>query len=119
MHTVGGVVTPAQSLLVVVPADSGLEIEAMLKNRDIGFVHVGQEAAIKIDTFDFTRYGLLRRRVISLSGDAIVRDNAQSRDDGRNLPGSNVGSAPREQELVYAARCRSTKISLICRQEWP
>ena len=104
VHTVGGVVTPAQSLLVVVPADSGLEIEAMLNNRDIGFVHVGQEAAIKIDTFDFTRYGLLHGRVISLSGDAIVRDNAQSRDDGRNLPGADVGSAPRAQELAYAAR---------------
>jgi hemolysin D len=104
VHTVGGVVTPAQSLLVVVPADSGLEIEAMLKNRDVGFVHVGQAVAIKIDTFDFTRYGLLHGRVISLSGDAIVRDNAQSRDDGRNLPGSDVGSAAREQELVYAAR---------------
>ena len=59
IHTVGGVVTPAQSLLAVVPADTGLEIEAMVKNRDIGFIHVGQEAAIKIDTFDFTRYGLL------------------------------------------------------------
>jgi hemolysin D len=104
VHTVGGVVTPAQSLLVVVPADSGLEIEAMLKNRDIGFVHVGQEAAIKIDTFDFTRYGLLHGRVISLSRDAIVRDNAQSRDDGRNLPGSDAGSEPRGQELAYAAR---------------
>jgi hemolysin D len=98
------VVTPAQSLLVVVPADSGLEIEAMLKNRDIGFVHVGQEAAIKIDTFDFTRYGLLHGRVVSLSPDAIVRDNAQSRDDRRNLPSSDVDSAPREQELAYAAR---------------
>ena len=105
VHTVGGVVTPAQSLLVVVPADSGLEIEAMLKNRDIGFVHVGQEAAIKIDTFDFTRYGLLHGRVISLSRDAIVRDNnAQSKDDSRNLPGSDAGGEPRGQELAYAGR---------------
>ena len=41
IHTVGGVVTPAQSLLVVVPSDSRLEIEAMVSNRDIGFVHAG------------------------------------------------------------------------------
>ncbi len=59
VHTVGGVVTPAQQLLAVVPADSHLEIEAMVSNRDIGFVHVGQEAEIKIDTFNFTKYGLL------------------------------------------------------------
>ena len=59
IHTVGGVVTPAQPLLTVVPGDSRLEIEAMVSNRDIGFVHAGQEAQIKIDTFNFTRYGLL------------------------------------------------------------
>jgi HlyD family secretion protein len=55
IHTVGGVVTPAQSLLVVVPSDSRLEIEAMVSNRDIGFVQPGQDAEIKIDTFNFTR----------------------------------------------------------------
>jgi membrane fusion protein, hemolysin D len=104
VHTVGGVVTPAQSLLVVVPADSGLEIEAMLKNRDIGFVHVGQDAAIKIDTFDFTRYGLLHGSVTSLSRDAIVRDNTQSKEGGRNSPVADAGNEPRGQELEYAAR---------------
>ena len=46
VHTIGGVVTPAQALLVVVPADSHLEIEAMVLNRDIGFVHAGQDAEI-------------------------------------------------------------------------
>ena len=60
VHTVGGVVSPAQALAVVVPGDSHLEIEAMASNRDIGFVHVGQEAEINIDTFSFTRYGLLQ-----------------------------------------------------------
>ena len=55
IHTVGGVVTPAQSLLVIVPSDSRLEIEAMVSNRDIGFVRAGQEAEVKIDTFNFTR----------------------------------------------------------------
>src|SRR5262249_31543386 len=58
-HTVGGVVAPAQALLVVVPAESHLEIEAMVSNRDVGFVRPGQDAEIKVDTFNFTRYGLL------------------------------------------------------------
>src|SRR5262249_26245695 len=74
IHTVGGVVTPAQSLLMVVPSDSRLEIEAMVSNRDIGFVQPGQDAEIKIDTFNFTRYGLLHGRVLSVSQDAIIRD---------------------------------------------
>ena len=74
VHTVGGVVTPAQALLVVVPLDSHLEIEAMVSNRDIGFVHAGQEAEIKVDTFNFTRYGLLHGKVLNVSQDAIARD---------------------------------------------
>ena len=81
IHTVGGVVTPAQALLAVVPDDSHLEIEAMVSNRDIGFVHAGQAAEIKVDTFNFTRYGLLHGRVLSVSSDAIARDRGQDKFD--------------------------------------
>ncbi|WP_172804562.1 HlyD family efflux transporter periplasmic adaptor subunit [Afipia sp. GAS231] len=66
IHTVGGVVTPAQQL-VVVPADSKLEAEAMISNRDIGFGSAGQTAEVTIDTFNFARYGLLQGRVVSVS----------------------------------------------------
>jgi hemolysin D len=71
IHTLGGVVTPAQAILVVVPADGPLEIEATVSNQDIGFVHAGQKAAIKIDTFNFTRYGLLHGEVLGVSPDAV------------------------------------------------
>src|SRR6202040_3754784 len=74
VHTVGGVVTPAQTLMVIVPRDSRLEIEAMVSNHDIGFVHADDEVEIKVDTFDFTRYGLLHGKVLSISSDSIVRD---------------------------------------------
>src|SRR6476660_3928521 len=104
IHTVGGVVTPAQSLLVVVPSDSRLEIEAMVSNRDIGFVHPGQQAEIKIDTFNFTRYGLLHGQVLSVSQDAVVRDRQQDRSDDRELGTQNDTSEPKGQELNYSAR---------------
>jgi hemolysin D len=42
----------SRALLVLVPQESQLEIEAMVSNRDIGFVHPGQEAEIKVDTFN-------------------------------------------------------------------
>src|SRR5512135_3678747 len=104
IHTVGGVVTPAQSLLVVVPSDSRLEIEAMVSNRDIGFVHAGQEAEIKVDTFNFTRYGLLHGQVLSVSQDAVIRDRQQER-SGERMPGTaNDSSEPKGQELNYSAR---------------
>jgi hemolysin D len=103
VHTVGGVVTPAQALLVVVPSDSHLEIEAMVSNRDIGFVEPGQKAEIKVDTFNFTRYGLLHGRVLSISRDAITRER---RDDAARdpRPDTEGTSEPNGQELVYASR---------------
>jgi hemolysin D len=104
IHTVGGVVTPAQSLLVVVPSDSRLEIEAMVSNRDIGFVQAGQEAEIKIDTFNFTRYGLLHGQVLSVSQDAVIRDRQQDRSNDRVLGTQNDTSEPTGQELNYSAR---------------
>ena len=104
IHTVGGVVTPAQALLVVVPSDSRLEIEAMVSNRDIGFVHPGQEAEIKIDTFNFTRYGLLHGEVLSVSQDAVIRDRQQDRSNDRALGTQNDTSEPKGQELNYSAR---------------
>jgi len=104
IHTVGGVVTPAQALLVVVPTDSRLEIEAMVSNRDIGFVHTGQQAEIKVDTFNFTRYGLLHGDVLAVSPDAIIRDRPQDRAGDRAPGAQNESSEPRGQELSYSAR---------------
>ena len=104
IHTVGGVVTPAQSLLVVVPSDSRLEIEAMVSNRDIGFVHAGQEAEIKIDTFNFTRYGLLHGQVLNVSQDAVIRDLKQDRSENREPGTQNDTSEPQGQDLNYTAR---------------
>ncbi|SIO34870.1 hemolysin D [Bradyrhizobium erythrophlei] len=104
VHTVGGVVTPAQALAVVVPSESHLEIEAMLSNRDIGFVHPGQKTEIKVDTFNFTRYGLLHGDVLSVSTDAITRDRPQGGSNDRTPGAAQSSSEPKGQELEYAAR---------------
>ncbi|MGA2058654.1 MAG: HlyD family type I secretion periplasmic adaptor subunit [Bradyrhizobium sp.] len=104
VHTVGGVVTPAQSLAVIVPSDSQLEIEAMVSNRDVGFVHAGDEVEIKVDTFDFTRYGLLHGQVLSISSDAIVRDNSAEQSKEKQPGSATNSSEPKGQELTYAAR---------------
>ena len=71
IHTVGGVVTPAQELMMIVPEQSQLEVEALILNRDIGFVAEGQIAEVKIDTFNFTKYGMLEGEITNLSNDAI------------------------------------------------
>jgi hemolysin D len=104
VHTVGGVVTPAQPLVVVVPIDSHLEIEASVSNRDIGFVEAGQEAEIKIATFNFTRYGLLHGRVLTVSQDAVGRDDPQDQTPDKTQRGEDAQRTPRNEEPVYAAR---------------
>lgn len=71
VHTVGGVVTPAQQLMVIAPQEGALEIEAWVENKDIGFIAEDQEAEIKVESFPFTRYGIIEGRVLALSGDAV------------------------------------------------
>lgn len=113
VHTVGGVVTAAQQLAIVVPGDAALEVEAMISNRDIGFVHAGQETQIKVDTFNFTRYGLLHGHVVSISPDAIVRDAAQDKSNDRVKGADAESSEPKGQEFLYSARISLDRTQLL------
>ena len=86
VHTLGGMVTPAQQLIVVVPEGTGIEIEATLPNKYVGFVHEGQKVEIKVEPFTFTRSGLLHGTVTSLSQDVVApqdgtRGSAHGKDE--------------------------------------
>jgi len=117
IHTVGGVVTPAQALLVIVPAESHLEIEALVSNRDIGFVHAGQPVDIKVDTFSFTRYGLLHGEIENVSADAVTadrRDDApNARPTGLDKRGDPVLADSSAKEPAYLARVSLDKTSMV------
>lgn len=86
VHTVGGVVQAAQPLMVIVPKQDQVEIEAFIENKDIGFIHEGQEAEVKVETFDYTKYGTIKGKVSHVSRDAIdpngtaAIDTLQNRD---------------------------------------
>lgn len=112
--TVGGVVQPAQPLMVVVPCSSGqssaatgcaagITVEAFVQNKDIGFVKVGQRVAVKLEAFNFTDYGLIEGTVENISRDAI--------DQSQQPVGSvrDENGRPIQPGLVYAAR-----ITLAC-----
>lgn len=73
VHTTGGVVTAGQTLLSIVPSGDGLMLEAYLNNKDVGFVKPGQEVAIKLEAFPFTRHGLIHGAVSSIAKDSIER----------------------------------------------
>jgi hemolysin D len=77
IHTLRGVVTPAQRLMIVVPDTRKFFVEAQLENRDVGFVRPGQPVKVKIETFNFTRYGMIDGRVIKVSRDAVPSDDPQ------------------------------------------
>jgi hemolysin D len=74
VHTAGGVVTPAQVLLVVIPDHAQVTAEVELENKDVGFVREGQRAAIKLETFPFTRYGTIEAAVTTVAADAVTDD---------------------------------------------
>lgn len=71
VHTAGGVVTPAQVLLVLVPDDEQVTAEVVLDNKDVGFVRQGHEATIKLETFQYTRYGTVPAEVMHVAADAV------------------------------------------------
>jgi hemolysin D len=96
---------PAQQLMLIVPTESRLEVEAMISNRDIGFISPAQEAEVKVDTFNFKRYGLLAGRVVSVSHDAILRDKPNQKAASAKPDGAlSDSSEPEGQELSYSAR---------------
>src|SRR5690606_14855237 len=75
VHTLGAVLRPADPLLVIVPDGSTLVVDAMVLNRDVGFVREGQEVRVKLEAFPFTRYGVVQGRLTFLSRDAIQDEN--------------------------------------------
>ncbi|NTU41926.1 MAG: HlyD family type I secretion periplasmic adaptor subunit, partial [Nitrospirales bacterium] len=70
-YTIGGVVTPAQPIVTIVPEGTRLIIEADAENKDIGFIKVGQKVEIKLDTFPFQKYGTVKGTVTFVSPDAF------------------------------------------------
>ena len=75
IHTIGGVVTPAQELMVIVPDQQQLEAEVFIENKDIGFVEENHEAEIKVDAFPFTKYGMIEGKITNISNDAVENEN--------------------------------------------
>lgn len=72
--TVGGVVKPGDTLLNIVPTSATPEVEALVLNKDAGFVLAGQKVTVKFDAFPFTRYGTVDGEVIDVSRDANKDD---------------------------------------------
>jgi hemolysin D len=99
LATIGGIVQPAQALMVIVPDGSDIQVEAMIQNKDIGFIREGQAVRVKLEAYPFTDYGLIQGIVQVISRDAI--DTSQDRSQQRDKD-----NRPVQQGLVYAARIK-------------
>ena len=104
ISTVGGVVQPAQALMIIVPDDAIVVVEANIMNKDIGFIREGQPVRVKLEAFNFTDYGIVPGVVESISRDAI--DMSQP---SQQVQRDEQARAQPQEGLVYAARIRLNK----------
>jgi hemolysin D len=78
IHSVGGVVTSAQPLMIVVPDSPTVTAEITIANQDIGFVNAGQMAEVKLETFPYTKYGTVQATVDVVTADAVTDEKKGS-----------------------------------------
>jgi hemolysin D len=122
--TVGQIVTPAQSLITIVPDGTPLIVEATVTNEDIGYVRPGQAVEVKVDTFPFQKYGTLKGSLVWVSPDAEEKGaaskdtdtragtasmSAQAKEDAANTP--NAG-------YVYKIHIRTDQPRFRVAGEW-
>ncbi|MFI5015377.1 MAG: HlyD family type I secretion periplasmic adaptor subunit [Hyphomicrobiales bacterium] len=109
--TIGQVVASGQSVLTIVPLEGPMEIEAMIANKDIGFVKVGQPAVIKIEAFPFTRYGTIDATVTKISRDAVDERYATNLSDAASAakPEGSAGQPSQAPSLAFPATITFTR----------
>ena len=86
--TFGQVVAAGQQLATVTPTDGALQVQALVANMDIGFVRVGQEVAVKLDAFPFTRFGALHGKVVAIAAAAVDEQQAKRSLANATTPGN-------------------------------
>jgi hemolysin D len=112
--TIGQVVTTGQSLMTIVPLDGAIEVEAMIANKDIGFVKVGQRAVVKVEAFPFTRYGIIEAEVTKVSRDAVDdRDTSTPTDAATRPQQAGANTTSRTQNLVFPATLRLARRNVV------
>jgi hemolysin D len=112
IHTPGAVVTTAGTMMTIVPDGTGVEVDCLVPNKDIGFVSEGQDVEVKIEAFPFTRYGLVQGRVRKLGRDAATNPNTAPPGSLATISQmSQAGTPAAPAEVAYPA-----KVTLL--QDW-
>jgi len=72
VYTIGDVIEPGAPLMMIAPKNQELIVEAMILNKDIGFVRLGDPVSVKLEAYPFTRYGLIDGELTMISADAMI-----------------------------------------------
>lgn len=104
VHTIGGVVTPAEKIMSLIPKDAPLGIKGVVMNQDIGFVKAGMPVSIKIDTYNFQKYGMLEGEI------GVISPN--SRNDERLGAVYDVYITLRTKQLTVEGKIESLKAGM-------
>ena len=109
VHTIGGVVTPAEKIMTIVPKDAKMQIKAKVLNQDAGFIEAGMPVSIKVDTYNFQKYGIL---------DGIVTVVAPNSVEDEHLgPVYEVFIEPRNTILLVEGKEQSIKYGMTTTNE--
>ena len=91
-----------------------MEVEATIANQDVGFVAPGQEVEVKVETFPYTRYGLIRGTVREVARDSVAEALGDQRAaHGTQSASDDPGAVERSQKLVYMARVELARTRLL------
>jgi hemolysin D len=102
----GSVMQPSEQFITLVPTDVALEVEADIQARENGFVHVGDRATIKFDTFPFSQYGMAKGEVRVVSPDSFTAED-QLRHPTAAMPPPTTTTEP-----FYLARVAIEKLAM-------
>ena len=103
INTIGGVVQAGQDIMLIVPTEDTLVVEAYVRPADVAFLHPGQKAVVKISAYDYAIYGGLDGVVENISPDTL-------RDERRG--GAPATDVPNEESSFYRVLVRTSQTSL-------
>jgi len=109
IHTIGGVVTPAEKIMTIVPKSAKMVVKAQVLNQDVGFIEADMPVSIKIDTYNFQKYGILNGKVTLVSPNSI--------EDEKLGPIYEVYIEPQNTTLLVEGKDQSIKFGMTTTNE--
>lgn len=97
----GAVVQPGGLVAQIVPVDNEMQVETRITTRDIGHIGVGQPVTVKVNTYDFSRYGSVKGTLIGVSPTTFMDEQNQPYYKGLvSLQKNYVGNDPAHNRVL-------------------